>query len=30
MAKTYLGRYVYGFAAVAFDIVTLAGHDFND
>jgi uncharacterized membrane protein YphA (DoxX/SURF4 family) len=30
MAKTYLGRYVYGLAAVAFGIVTLAWHDFNN
>jgi len=29
MAKIYLGRYVYGLAAVAFGIITLAWHDFN-
>jgi uncharacterized membrane protein YphA (DoxX/SURF4 family) len=28
--KTYLGRYAYGLAAVAFGIVTLAWHDFNN
>ena len=30
MTRTYLGRHVYGLAAVAFGIVTLAWHDFNN
>jgi uncharacterized membrane protein YphA (DoxX/SURF4 family) len=30
MARIYLGRYVYGLAAVAFGIITLAWHDFNN
>ena len=29
MAKIYLGRHVYGLAAVLFGIITLAWHDFN-
>jgi uncharacterized membrane protein YphA (DoxX/SURF4 family) len=29
MARTYLGRHVYGLAAVAFGIITLVWHDFN-
>ena len=30
MTRTYLGRHIYGLAAVAFGIVTLAWHDFNN
>src|SRR5579864_5018944 len=29
MSKIYLGRYAYGFAAIAFGIITLVWHDFN-
>ncbi len=29
MARIYLGRHVYGLAAVAFGIITVAWHDFN-
>jgi uncharacterized membrane protein YphA (DoxX/SURF4 family) len=30
MARIYLGRHVYGLAAVAFGIITLVWHDFNN
>jgi hypothetical protein len=30
MTRTYLGRHVYGLAAVAFGVVTLAWRDFNN
>jgi hypothetical protein len=30
MAKIYLGRHVYGLAAVLFGVITLAWHDFNN
>jgi uncharacterized membrane protein YphA (DoxX/SURF4 family) len=30
MARIYLGRHVYGLAAVAFGVITLLWHDFND
>jgi hypothetical protein len=30
MNRVYLGRHVYGLAAVAFGIITLVWHDFNN
>jgi uncharacterized membrane protein YphA (DoxX/SURF4 family) len=30
MTRFYLGRHVYGFAAVAFGVITLVWHDFNN
>jgi len=30
MARVYLGRHVYGLAAIAFGIITLVWHDFNN
>jgi hypothetical protein len=30
MNRIYLGRHVYGLAAVAFGIITLVWHDFNN
>src|ERR1035438_3834842 len=30
MARIYLGRHIYGLAAVAFGVITLVWHDFNN